>query len=113
MPYWEIEGTYKNGRVCYAVEYDDAGNELRRYGPVFHQIKAIGLIARLSRGERISNSRQVGQKCEGFTRPDCLPCPSRDDVMTVAYDCMGKMEHKYFCGACRGRLLTGEPRAWY
>jgi hypothetical protein len=51
-------------------------------------------------------------RCFGFTRPDCQPCKSTEDIQTTKYDSLGTAEKKPLCVTCRGYLLVGLPRAW-
>lgn len=59
-----------------------------------------------------SQQRTVRLFCTGFTRPDCLPCRSIDDVRPATYDSMGEIITAPLCALCRSRLLIGSVKAW-
>ena len=49
--------------------------------------------------------------CEGFTRPECQPCPETEDLELVQYDSCGELFKRRLCLVCRERLLIGSG-AW-
>ncbi len=50
-------------------------------------------------------------KCEGFTRPECEPCPF-EDAQPTDYLVMGMKETRNLCELCRSRLIPIEDTPW-
>jgi hypothetical protein len=54
--------------------------------------------------------RKTEMQCEGFTRPQCLPCPYLTDIKVTYYNMYGK-QFKPLCVRCE-KLLLKEPMGW-
>lgn len=121
MPFWRVEGSFKD-RKCYAIEFDDRNNVLRKLGPVFHPLVAYGMISRLTKYEAehgvASHPTIIPVKeptCEMSARPSGQTCGSRIDLMITEYAQFGIAYSKQACASCREKMLRGTPReplAW-
>lgn len=44
-------------------------------------------------------------ECEGFTRPECQPCPNEAEEEPVLVDTVEGEQEKHLCSICKARLL--------
>jgi hypothetical protein len=59
----------------------------------------------------IEAEREHGPQCQGYTRPDCAPCPQTGGLERTKVFTFDGSHKQMLCGSCRSKLLNS-AEAW-